>query len=153
MKIDRVRSCCSKTGSRRRKRHKTFKIHLPTAEQYSHQVNIMLLELDLRMLLYFFSENYQEDCQNNVLNYSTFYKTDPFPQILRLYDFFLLIMRSDAARGQLCEIAPAHNIRIPGLTICQGSVKIISLNRDIVIAEFPVQRYCEKFSKNIVILE
>ena len=26
----------------------------------------------------------------------------------------------------------------PGLTICQGIVKIISLNRDIVIAEFLV---------------
>ena len=26
----------------------------------------------------------------------------------------------------------------PGLTICQGSVKVISLNRDIVIAEFLV---------------
>ena len=26
----------------------------------------------------------------------------------------------------------------PGLTICQGNVKIISLNPDIVIAEFPV---------------
>ena len=24
-----------------------------------------------------------------------------------------MIMRSDAVRGQLCEIAPAHNIRIP----------------------------------------
>ena len=35
---------------------KTFKIHLPTAEQYLHQVNIMLLELDLRMLLYFFQK-------------------------------------------------------------------------------------------------
>ena len=33
---------------------KTFKIHLPTAEQYLHQVNIMLLKLDLRMLLCFF---------------------------------------------------------------------------------------------------
>ena len=36
------------------KQDKTFKFHLPTAEQYFHQVNIMLLELDLRMLLYFF---------------------------------------------------------------------------------------------------
>ena len=26
----------------------------------------------------------------------------------------------------------------PGLTICQGSIKIVSLNRDIVVAEFPV---------------
>ena len=26
----------------------------------------------------------------------------------------------------------------PGLTICQGRVKITSLNRDIIIAEFPV---------------
>ena len=26
----------------------------------------------------------------------------------------------------------------PGLTICQGSVKMISLNRDIVIVEFSV---------------
>ena len=34
--------------------HKTFKIHLPTPEQYLHQVNIMLLQLDLRMPLYFF---------------------------------------------------------------------------------------------------
>ena len=42
---------------RRRKRHKTFKIpvHLPAAEQYLHQVN-MLLELYLRMLLYFFQK-------------------------------------------------------------------------------------------------
>ena len=29
------------------------------------------------------------------------------------YAMFLLIMQLDAARGQLCEIAPAHNIRIP----------------------------------------
>ena len=29
----------------------SFKMHLPTAEQYLHQVNITLLELDLRMLL------------------------------------------------------------------------------------------------------
>ena len=27
---------------------------------------------------------------------------------------------------------------IPGLTICQGDVKIISLNRDIVIPRFPI---------------
>ena len=33
-------------------------MHLPTAEQYLHQVNIMVLKLDLRMLLYFFLENY-----------------------------------------------------------------------------------------------
>ena len=34
-----------------------------------------------------------------------------------LYDYaiFSLIMQSDAARGQLCEIVPAHNIRIPDL--------------------------------------
>ena len=32
----------------------------------------------------------------------------------------------------------------------QGSVKIISLNRDIVIAEFPVKRYCWKIPKIIV---
>ena len=49
MKIDRVQN-------RRRKRHKTLKIHLPTAEQYLHQMNIMLIELDLRMLLYFFQK-------------------------------------------------------------------------------------------------
>ena len=35
---------------------KGFKMHLPTAEQYLHEVNIMLLELDLRMLLYFLSD-------------------------------------------------------------------------------------------------
>ena len=28
----------------------------------------------------------------------------------------------------------------PSLTICQGSAKIISLNRDVVIAELPVYR-------------
>ena len=52
MKIDCVRSCCSKTGEKNA--IKTIKIHLSTAEKYLHQVNIMLLELDLRMLLYFF---------------------------------------------------------------------------------------------------
>ena len=35
-----------------------------------------------------------------------------FP-ILCNYAIFLLIMRSDAARGQLCEIASVHNIRSP----------------------------------------
>ena len=35
---------------------KLFKMHLPIEEQYLHQVNIMLLELDLRMLLYFLSK-------------------------------------------------------------------------------------------------
>ena len=39
----------------------------------------------------------------------------------------------------------------PDLTICRGSVKIISLNRDIVTVGFLVKRYCEKISKNIVI--
>ena len=32
------------------------------------------------------------------------------------YAIFSLIMQSDAARGQLCEIAPAHNIRSPVYT-------------------------------------
>ena len=35
----------------------------------------------------------------------------------------------------------------PGLTICQGSVKIIPLNQDIVIAEFPVYDIVSKFLK------
>ena len=39
----------------------------------------------------------------------------------------------------------------PGLTIWQGDVKIISLNRDIVMPGFPVQRYFKKISKNVVI--
>ena len=73
--------------NRRRKRHKTFKIHLPTAEQYLHQVNIMLLELDLRMLLYFFSENYRV-CQNNVWITVHFYKTDPFSPHCAIMRFF-----------------------------------------------------------------
>ena len=54
--------------------HKTFEIHVPTAEQYLHQVNIMLLELELRMLLYLFSENYRA-CQNYYLNYNSEGKT------------------------------------------------------------------------------
>ena len=41
MKIDRVRSCCSETGEENAmKLLKIFKFHLPTAEQYLHQVNI-----------------------------------------------------------------------------------------------------------------
>lgn len=32
---------------------------------------------------------------------------------LALCAVFLLIMRSDAVRGQLCEIAPAHPVRSP----------------------------------------
>ena len=43
--------------NRGRKHHKTFKIHFPIAGQYLHHVNIMLLELDLRMRLYFFQKN------------------------------------------------------------------------------------------------
>ena len=75
--------------NRRRKRHKTFKIHLPTAEQYLHvhQVNIMLLELDLRILLYFFQK---------IIGYvkimfellHIFTKLIRFPHFVRLCDFF-----------------------------------------------------------------
>ena len=43
-------------NNRSRKCHETFKIHLPTAEEYLHQVNIMLIGLNLRMLLYFFQK-------------------------------------------------------------------------------------------------
>ena len=43
-----------------------------------------------------------------------FTKLTVFPTLCD-YAIFSLIMRSDAARGQLCEIAPAHNIRSPVL--------------------------------------
>ena len=46
-----------------------------------------------------------------------------FP-ILCNYAIFSLIMRSDAARGQLCEVAPAHNIRSPAKSFfTEGMVK------------------------------
>ena len=68
MKIDRVWSC------RSIKCHKNFK----TAEQYLHQVNIMLLELDMRMLLYFFQK---------IIRYIVKIMFE-LPQIVRLCDFF-----------------------------------------------------------------
>ena len=67
--------------------HKTVKIHLPTAEQYLHQKNIMLLELDLRMLLYFFQK---------IIGYVKimfellyiFVKSDPFSPHCAIMRFF-----------------------------------------------------------------
>ena len=50
------------------------------------------------MLLYFFSRKF------NIWSF--------FPTLCD-YAIFSLIMRLDAARGQLCEIAPAYNIRGP----------------------------------------
>ena len=95
MKIDRVWSCCSKTAE-----ENAIKLHASpnsrtifTSSKY-HE----LLELDLRMLLYFFPRKF------NIWSF--------FPTLCN-YAIFSLIMRSDAARGQLCEIAPAHNIRSP----------------------------------------
>ena len=53
--MDRVRSCCSKTAEENEentiKRNASSNIRTLNS---LHQVNIMLLELDLRMLLYFF---------------------------------------------------------------------------------------------------
>ena len=58
VKMDRVRSCCSKTAEENEeneenaiKRNASSNIRTLNS---LHQVNIMLLELDLRMLLYFF---------------------------------------------------------------------------------------------------
>ena len=58
-----------------------------SAEQYLHQVNITLLELDLRMLLYFFRK-LSGALSKLCLNYCTLCKTDPFPEIVRLRDYF-----------------------------------------------------------------
>ena len=44
---------------------KCYRHRIQSCSQQQKNI-IMLLELDLRMLLYFFSENYQVHCQNNV---------------------------------------------------------------------------------------
>ena len=95
MQIDRVRLCCSKTVEENaiKLRASPNSRTIFTSSEY-HE----LLELDLRMLLYFFPRKF------NIWSF--------FPTLCD-YAIFLLIMRSDAARGQLCEMAPAHNIRSP----------------------------------------
>ena len=72
--------------------------HLPTVEQYLHQVNIMLPELGLRMMLYFFQKiicseewHYNSwECQKKMfeLLFVPFTKLMHFPHIVRLCDFF-----------------------------------------------------------------
>ena len=55
VKMDRVRSCCSKTAEENEEN--AIKLNASSNSRTLnslHQVNIMLLELDLRMLLYFF---------------------------------------------------------------------------------------------------
>ena len=51
-----------------------------------------------------------------------------------------VVLREISKILKLRSLEPCENLIQwnPGLTICQGNVKIISLNRDIVIAEFPV---------------
>ena len=95
MKIDRVRSCCSKTAE-----ENAIKLYsssnrrtIFTSSEY-HE----LLELDLKMLLYFFSRKF------NIWSF--------FPTLCN-YAIFSQIVWSDVARAQLCKIAPVHNIRSP----------------------------------------
>ena len=57
--MDCVRSCCSKTAEENEENAIKFNASSNSRTLNSlHQLNIMLLELDLRMLLYFFVENY-----------------------------------------------------------------------------------------------
>ena len=87
----------------------------------------MLLELDLRMQLYFFQKIIMFELLYILQNWSFWL----FPK-LSDYVIFSLIMQSDAARGQLCEIAPAHNIRIPDMCVyryeCVDALIIMILN-------------------------
>ena len=102
MKTDRVRSCCSKTGE---------------------ENTIKLLKYISQSRTIFTSSEY----------YVTWTRSENaalfFQKIIRyivqiIFELLYIlqnwsfspncaIMRSDAARGQLCEIASAHNIRIP----------------------------------------
>ena len=97
MKIDRVRSDCSKTEENAIKLHASPNSRTIFISSGYHE----LIELDLRILLYFSPENFI---------------SNPFSHIVRLCDF-CADYAMDAARGQLCEIAPAHNITSPVLNI------------------------------------
>ena len=78
-------------------------------------MNIMLLELDLRMLLYFFQK---------IIGYVKimfellyiFTKLIHFPHIVWLCDFFADYAIRCGKRS-IVQIAPAHNIRIPVLEL------------------------------------
>ena len=57
--MDRIPSCCSKTAEENEENAINLNASSNSKTLNSlHQVNIMLLELDLRILLYFFVENY-----------------------------------------------------------------------------------------------
>ena len=69
-------------------------MHLPIEEQYLHQVNIMLLELDLRILLYFLSKTMFE-----LLYILQNWLFSPHCVIIK-NAIFSLIVWSDVASGQ-----------------------------------------------------
>ena len=72
----------------------------------------MLLELDLRMLMYFLSKTMSELLYiYNLQNFRIVFPT------LCNYVIFSQIMRLDVARGQLREITRAHNIRSPVIIV------------------------------------
>ena len=57
--MDRVRSCCGKTAKENEENAIKFNASSDSKTLNSlHQVNIRLIELDLRMLQYFLLENY-----------------------------------------------------------------------------------------------
>ena len=57
--MDHIPSCCSKTAEENEENAINLNASSNSKTLNSlHQVNIMLLELDLRILLYFFVENY-----------------------------------------------------------------------------------------------
>ena len=80
-------------------------MHLPTTEQYLHKVNTMLLELDLRMLLYFLSKTMFE-----LLYILQNWPLSPHCAIMWFFRWLCDRMWQEV---NLCKIAPAHNIRSP----------------------------------------
>ena len=99
MKIDRVRSCCSKTAE-----ENAIKTSCISQQQNSIYIKWISWVTWTRFenAAVFFSRKF---------NIWSFFSTSCD------YVIFSLIMQSDVARGQLCEIAPVHIIRSPVQTM------------------------------------
>ena len=95
MKIDRVQSCCSKTAEENA---------IKTSCIFQQQNSICIKWISYVTWTRF---------ENAAVFFSRKFNIWSFFSTLCDYAIFSLIMRSDAARGQLCKIAPAHNIRSP----------------------------------------